>query len=861
MENENNTIDNEDEISLLELWNIFKNRFAYFLVTLIVVVVVAFAYLQQTVPKYSSSVTVLVDPIESSSSLDDMLLSGVSSSTSKIQTEVELITSKRNIQNALDSLDLSQYKNSKGESYDTFYKLSSKSDAISVTTVQDTNLVTITITDENPQFATDLANALSSNYDMLLTGIAKTSKTTQREFLEEQIPKNEEELQLAADKLSDYKEESGVMQLTEKASTLVSQITYFDVKEEPLKLNKINNNELLSKYKEQLAEYSVVLPTVDELSNVPALQEYSKSYSSANTELLMYNLAYATGSSTTGTSTVSGDSTRTSNLISTKNSASNKMLDLINLQLMKYSDGDAYTNKIIVEYGKAALEIIKDDIELQALEERSKVYNDELDQLPLIERKVTDLERNVTVLQTVGVDLRSMLEQVKLTEAAVSGNVTVIDAAILPLIPVSPNKLLIMAVAVLLGMALGFLMCIIANIRDNALNTREDVKKIVGSEIPLLGWIPLIEEEEVKSEEEKAKKIKHPAIYVYNNPTALESEKYMSITSNLIYGKNLINNQVISITSCDVSSGKSTIISNIGMCLAQMGSKVIIIDGDFRMPSVLSRFGYTKSKIGMVEVILGKKKLEEVIVQPIDNVPTLNVLPVGHRPQVPSSILAHPLIKDMMDVLRANYDYILIDAPPIDYAAEVIAIGKMSDTVLLNTRFAVTTKDELKELLENLNVVHDRIGGVIFNGFVPSTGDHGSFGGKYGYGYGYGKSSYSYGYDAYTDGKKRKVKYMSKSKAKRLANKKYKANLAERGKRDAFFSSQKKYAPVKNTLNLSEEASTASEYFQKVVADALQYSKVNFNSTGEKVNENLSYDSILDDLENDRDAFGKNPKE
>lgn len=264
--NTENIVNNEDEISLLELWNIFKNRFVYFIVTLIIVIGVAFVYLQQTIPKYSSSVTVLVDPIESSSSLDDMLLSGVSSSSSKIQTEVELITSKRNIKNALASLDLTSYFNSYGESYDTFYKLASKSDSISVTSVQDTNLVTILITDENPKFAADLANALSSSYDDLLTGIARTSKTTQREFLEKQIPLNEAELQVAADKLSDYKEKSGILQLTEKSSTLVAQIAYFDVKKEPLKLNKINNYEILKNFDDELATYSIVLPSVNSLT-------------------------------------------------------------------------------------------------------------------------------------------------------------------------------------------------------------------------------------------------------------------------------------------------------------------------------------------------------------------------------------------------------------------------------------------------------------------------------------------------------------------------------------------------------------------------------------------------------------------
>lgn len=784
-----------DEISLLELWKIFKNRFAYFIITLIIIMGCAYVYLQNTIPKYSSSVTVLVDPIEASSSLDDMLLSGVSSGTSKIQTEVELITSKRNLQNALSSFDLSAYKNKNGQTYDTFYKLSGNSENISVTSVKDTNLVTISIIDENPKFAADLANAISVSYDEMLTGIARTSKTTQREFLEQQIPLNEKELQVAADKLSDYKEKSGIMQLTEKSSTLVNQIAYFDVKEEPLKLSKIGTTELLTKYAKELKTYSIVLPSVYELTRGDVINELKKAYSSASTELLMYNLAYA--GVLTGSTANADDLNTTSILINTKISKSNQMLDEINKTLYQYSNGEPYVDTLLVEYGKSVVEVLKDDIEISALVERSKVYNDELDKLPFIERQVAELERTVTVLQQVGLDLRSMLEQIKLTEAAVSGNVTVIDYAEIPLTPISPNKFLIMVVALFFGVAFGFLACIIVNFRDNTLNTREDVRNVIRENIPLLGWIPLLTNRPV-DKKEHGDSLLYSSIPVYNDPSSLISEKFMSITSNIIYGKALSNNQVMSITSCGMSSGKSSAVTNIAMCLAQMGSKVILVDGDFRMPAILSTFGYSRSRTGCVEVILGNKKLEDVIVQPIPDVSNLHVLPVGHKPQVPSSIIGNPRFSKLLDILRSNYDYILIDAPPLDYASEVLSIGKMSDTVLINVRAGITPKESLKELLIDLDAIKEKINGVILNGFIPSTTDRGGrvndkYGHSYGYGYGYGANK--------GDNKENNVKIVSKSKAKRMEIKIYKSNISNRENNDIYLQSLKNYPNIASNID------------------------------------------------------------
>jgi capsular exopolysaccharide synthesis family protein len=416
------------------------------------------------------------------------------------------------------------------------------------------------------------------------------------------------------------------------------------------------------------------------------------------------------------------------------------------------SHGELATHELISDFEKVVIENVKSGIELSLLEERSEVYTAQLDKLPVIERKVTDLERNVKVLQQVGVELRSMLEQVKLTEAAVTGNVTVIDVARVPTIPVSPNKMLIMAIAALLGMALGFLMCILVNLRDNVISTREDIRKTLGDTIPILGCLTLLKNPKEQknnnySDVQESDKPNHSSIFVYENPNSLHSEQLLSITSNLLYGKAFNKNQVISISSCDMSAGKTTIISNIAMSLVQTGAKVILIDGDLRLPSLASVFGYSRNKIGLSDVVLEKEKLEDVIVQPIADIPNLHLLPVGLRPQVPSSILSFNHIEPIINILKANYDYILIDAPPVSYSLEVLTIGQLSDAIVINVRAGITTKEALKELMKTLDTVKDKISGIVLNGFIPITSDPGGHTSDYGYGkYTYGK----YGYNKYS---------------------------------------------------------------------------------------------------------------
>ena len=156
MDFDNNNNINEEGISISELWTIFKARFAWFLLTLILVVAGAFVYLQYAVPQYSSTVTILVEPITSSSSLDSFMMGDLAGGSSKISTEVELFTSRTNIDAALELLDLSKYKDSEGVAYSDYEKvyenpfaIQPNSDKISVSTVKDTKLISVTITDQN----------------------------------------------------------------------------------------------------------------------------------------------------------------------------------------------------------------------------------------------------------------------------------------------------------------------------------------------------------------------------------------------------------------------------------------------------------------------------------------------------------------------------------------------------------------------------------------------------------------------------------------------------------------------------------------------------------------------------------------
>ncbi|NBK22885.1 MAG: capsular biosynthesis protein, partial [Spirochaetia bacterium] len=298
----------EEGISISELFHIFRQRFGWFVIGLVVVLAAAIGYLYYAVPLYESQVSVLVEPIQKSSSIENLL--GSTTITTKIATEVELITSRKNIEYALSTLDLTSYANDDGIAYTDKDVLGNVKERIVVSTVKDTNIVRITVTDASRDFARDLSNALASSYDNLLTGIAKNSKTVQREFIQSQIPINDASLQRASDALGDFRENSDIIQLTDKSALLVEQISYYTLRLEPLKLQLKESLVFIEAYNEGLQKALVTgVLSLGDIRKDPVVAGKLKELEAWKTELTMYeSLVSPSPNAATAASAASGSS-------------------------------------------------------------------------------------------------------------------------------------------------------------------------------------------------------------------------------------------------------------------------------------------------------------------------------------------------------------------------------------------------------------------------------------------------------------------------------------------------------------------------------------------------------------------------
>lgn len=765
-------LEQEDGMTLMQLLHIIKCRFWIVILFVILAVGAAVGYLMVTVPTYESSATALVSPITNTSSLDSLL--GASTSSSKIQTEVSLITSEKNIDAALKLMDLHTYTDEDGLPYDMReWPITGRSlirnGKVTVSTVKDTNVVKITVSDSNPQFCRDLVNALVQSFSEVLTSIAKNSKTAQRVFLEEQIPQNEERLVLATKNLADFKQESGILQISEKNKILSTNVSNLQLQQEPLRHQQVEQQALYEGYGTQLKALGFDVPSMEELSKLYGVSVAMENIFGWYQELLMYQaLGLAENNGTS--------SSRAYILNSSIANSQKSILTIITSDLKsRIVTTDQSAVQLRSLYAQSIVQLLMIEENISAINQIKDYYMQELSLYPDIERQSEELLRSVEVYQTLGVRLREMYEETKLLEAAISGYVTEIDSGNLPVNPVSPNKLLILAVSVLLGGCLGILIVLYANHKDVSIHDSATVKEILGPTVPELGWIPLLN---------KSYRQKHGSrLVTVCAPDSFASERINIIASNAYYSTDAEKIKIIGVNSASKGEGKTSLVCNLAVSYAEMGKKVLLIDGDLRNSSTEKEFGLQKAKAGIADLVVDKFPYESVIIRPIENLENLNLICSGHVTKNPAMIFSSTVFRQFLKYAKKNYDLILVDAPPVSVSPEFASIVSCLDGLIVNIRAGITNKPDLNVLVDNIRLIGGTIIGFVYNGVLVNDRQSSySYYGKGGYSYSY--NSYSYSKSNYNEGRSSfDAKMIIRSRRlNRTYKRVYNEELAERSK-------------------------------------------------------------------------------
>ena len=201
---------------------------------------------------------------------------------------------------------------------------------------------------------------------------------------------------------------------------------------------------------------------------------------------------------------------------------------------------------------------------------------------------------------------------------------------------------------------------------------------------------------------------------VCENMDFVATEQYKLIRTNLDF--TITGNEkcpVIGVTSSMRGEGKSITSINLAYSYAQKGSKVLLIDGDMRIPSVAKKLDISGTP-GLSDLLKGGANTGETGIQPT-KYPTWYILPSGMCPPNPSELLGSQRMKNLLEKLRSVFDYIIIDLPPVNLVSDAIAVSGIISGLILVIREDYTQKREVEHCVRQLRLSNVKVLGVVMN--------------------------------------------------------------------------------------------------------------------------------------------------
>lgn len=216
-----------------------------------------------------------------------------------------------------------------------------------------------------------------------------------------------------------------------------------------------------------------------------------------------------------------------------------------------------------------------------------------------------------------------------------------------------------------------------------------------------------------------------------NRPDTLDfhgKEAYKTLRTNLEFmGEDV---KVISVTSCMPNEGKSSVTINLALSLTETGKSVLFVDADMRKSILTGRYKIRNAKKGLSHYLSGQCTMEEVI--SITNVERFHMVTAGPVPPNPSELLQSQRFESLLNVAVKNYDYIIIDCPPLGSVVDGLIVGRASDGVALVIESGAVSYKFAQKIKKQLEMAECRLLGVVLNKVDLKSGSYyGKYYGKY----------------------------------------------------------------------------------------------------------------------------------
>jgi tyrosine-protein kinase Etk/Wzc len=544
-----------------------------------------------------------------------------------------------------------------------------------VPATKESTVLKITLEDANPGRGKDVLNKLVDEYQREAIEDKNITTANQLSFLKDRINVIAVELNSVERNVQNYKSSNGIMDISSESTTFLNAVQANDAEISKLQILKSTLNNL---------ENYLHLPDKDQV-RLPAMLGVLDP-----TLLALVNQL--------------GEAQIKKQSLLRTIPETNPIVNSINDQIKALKQTIFHT----LENLKSGVSVTEKQLQNQASKYKLTIRN-----VPSKERGLVDVMREQSIKNNLFTYLLQKREETALSLASTVADSRTIDAAKGGKYPVKPVKATLYLTFLLLGLFLPFTVIAIKETLNVKIRSRTEIEKYTKATI--LADISRTTESD-------------PLIAV-NKPRSMIAEQIRALRSNLQYLSPELDHKVLLFTSSISGEGKSFVSLNLGASLASTNKKVIILELDLRKPKLNVALNMDNTR-GLSNYLIGQVDYKDII-QPIPAQENYYIMTSGPNPPNPAELLSNGRIEILINQLKQEYDYVLLDAPPVGLVTDAQILSNFADATMYMIRYNYTVKGQLKVIDELYQRQMFKNFSIIFNAVdVAAT--------NYGYGYGYG---------------------------------------------------------------------------------------------------------------------------
>lgn len=331
--------------------------------------------------------------------------------------------------------------------------------------------------------------------------------------------------------------------------------------------------------------------------------------------------------------------------------------------------------------------------------------------LPEKTRKLAQLQLSASATESVYQSLLEQQYQIAVAEAMTVSDMKMVEPAKAPDKAAAPKLLVYLVLGAFVGCGVGIGLVFLAEYIDDSIRSKDDLR--FAWPLPILGLIP-------------AYKLKQSQRFIDGLPaTDPLFESYRAIRSSIAFAGVDSPINILTVTSSAPGEGKSTFCTNLAICLASDGQKVVVVDCDLRRPTQHRAFPTLSNQKGVSSVLTGNATLAESLQE--SPVPNLHVLTSGPLPANPGRLVESLRLRSLVGELARMYDMVIIDAPPILAVADALALSRASRGTVLVVEYGKTTRRMLSDVRNRMEAGGVEPVGVVLNKVDGRQGTYGQY--------------------------------------------------------------------------------------------------------------------------------------